>query len=326
MTTQITVLGLGQIGTSIGLALAGNKATVIRTGNDRDNSIARASERIGAFDKIVVNLHSAVDSADLVILALPVGEIEDTLKVISEDLRPGVVVIDTSAVKVVVTESAQKILGPDRYFVTMSSGLNAAYLEEGQTGPEAAHADLFKDSSMVITAPPGTHPGAIQLASDLATMMGGVPFFVDPYEADGLAASINALPLLAAAALVHATQDQPGWREARKLAGKAYAQGTRPAEMLSGKNSYGAEATFNRDNVMRVLDDMIANLREVREMVAQGETEALHQYLSQAQESRELWLRQRARADWEARSSNPSIGMNDILGRLVGLKPKKDKK
>ena len=179
---------------------------------------------------------------------------------------------------------------------------------------------------MVITSPPGTHPGAIQLASDLATMMGGVPFFVDPYEADGLAASTNTLPLLAAAALLHATQDQPGWREARKLAGKAFAQGTRPAEMLSGKNSYGAEAVLNRDNVMRVLDDMIANLSEVREMVEQGETEALHQYLSQAQEGRELWLKQRFSADWEGRSSNPSIGMNDILGRLVGLKPKKDKK
>ena len=100
-------------------------------------SVARASERLGAFDKIMVNLHGAVENADLVILAIPVGEIEDTLKVIAEDLRPGVVVIDTSPVKVAVTESAQKILGPDRYFVTMSSGLNAAYLEEGQTGPEA---------------------------------------------------------------------------------------------------------------------------------------------------------------------------------------------
>ena len=49
MTTQITVLGLGQIGTSIGLALSGNKTSVIRTGNDRDNE---RCARFRAFGRI----------------------------------------------------------------------------------------------------------------------------------------------------------------------------------------------------------------------------------------------------------------------------------
>lgn len=326
MTTQITVLGLGQVGTSIGLALAGQKASVTRIGNDRETLTARAAEKMGAFDKIVVNLHAAVEKSDMIVLALPAGEIEETLKIVAEDIRQGAVIISTAPVKVAVSEMAQKILGPDRYFVTMSSGLNPAYLDEDDTGPEAAHEDLFKNSMMIITAPSGTHPGAIDLVSDLATLLGGKPFFVDPYEADGLAAAVDTLPLLASAALLRATQDQPGWREGRKLAGKPYAQTTRPAVMLAGKDSYGAEALLNRENVVRVLENLIAALQSERDMIANGESDALHQYLSEAQKGREEWLKQRASADWEARTAPAAPSMGDLLGRLVGLRSKKEKK
>ena len=74
MTVQITILGLGQIGTSIGLALNEHKDLVRRIGNDADNNIARQAEKMGsAIDQVIFNLPSAVRQADLVILAPPGG-------------------------------------------------------------------------------------------------------------------------------------------------------------------------------------------------------------------------------------------------------------
>ena len=60
MTVQVTVLGLGQIGTSIGLALAKQKAQITRVGLDRETDTARKAEKMGAFDRISPNLRAAV--------------------------------------------------------------------------------------------------------------------------------------------------------------------------------------------------------------------------------------------------------------------------
>ena len=72
MTVQVTILGLGQIGASIGLALGEHKDLVRRIGNDTEPKIARRAEKMGAIDHVIFNLPSAVRHADLVILALPV--------------------------------------------------------------------------------------------------------------------------------------------------------------------------------------------------------------------------------------------------------------
>lgn len=324
MTTQITVLGLGPIGMSIGLALAAQKEGLVRFGNDRDLTLMRRAEKIGAFDKTAVNLHAAVQDAGVVVLALPVDEIEETIKLISEDLRAGAVVVDTSPVKVAIGEAAQRLLGPDRYFVTLTPSINPLYLEEVAEGVDAAHADLFKNSSMTITSPPGTHPGAIELAVDLAGLLGSKPYFADPLESDGLMAASHTLPTLLAAALVHTAMDQPGWAEGRKLAGQRFFLTTRPVGSLDESKSLGQSALMNTENVTRALDTLIGSLQNLREMITRQESEALDEYLRQARDSRELWLQQRRSANWETETAPTAPSAGDLLGRLVGLHPKKD--
>src|SRR5512138_4030418 len=115
MPVQITIIGLNQIGASIGLALAKVKDQVTRIGNDREPTIARQAEKAGAVDKTVFNLPSAVREADVVILALPVDEIRETIEIIAQDLKPGSVMIDTSPVKGPVLEWVKELLpGDDR--------------------------------------------------------------------------------------------------------------------------------------------------------------------------------------------------------------------
>ncbi len=323
MTTQITVLGLGPLGTSIGLALAAHKETLLRVGNDRDVSLMRQAEKLGAFDKTMINLPSAVEEAAVVVLALPVDEIEETLKVIVPDLRSGAVVVDTSPVKVAVAEIAARLLGPERYFVSLGSSINPAYLEELAEGLDAAHADLFKNSTMTITSLPGTHPGAIELAADLVGLLDGTPLFADPLEADGLMATSHTLPALLAAALVHTAADQPGWVEGRKLAGPGFFLSTRPVELLDERKMLGQSALLNRENILRALDTLIGSLEELREFIDRQEADALSEYLLQARDSRDQWLRQRRSARWDTQQQDmPRAG--EIFGRLIGMRPKKD--
>lgn len=316
MTIQITVLGLNQIGISIGLALAEHKEKITRLGNDRDPAVMGKAKKLGAFDATNFNLPGAVQKADVVVLSLPADEIQDVLKVIAPELKEGAVVVDTSTVKVKVADWAKEILPEGRYFVTMTPTLNPAYLEEQTSGPDAAHADLFKNSLMVITSPPGTDADALKLAADLTTLLGATPYFADVYESDGLLAASALLPRLAAAALLNAVMDQPGWQEGRKLAGKTFAQSTLPALDLDSAGTPGYEALLNQENTLRVLDNYIQELYALRQLVAEQDGEALGKRISHALGNRQMWLKQRLAADWEQKPKAEMPTAGDILGGI----------
>ena len=328
MAVQITILGLGRIGASIGLALAKIKDQAVRVGNDREPTVARQAEKIGAVDKIMVNLPSAVRDADVVILALPVDEIRETLEVIVQDLKPGAVLVDTSPVKGAVAEWARELLpGDDRYFVGLTPSLNPAYLTESGEGVENAHADLFHNSLMLINSLPGIDESAVALATNLAQILGATPLFADSYEADGLTAYSHLLPRLVAAALVNTTIDQPGWREARKVAGQAYAQATEPVLNGEVSSSLSRAVLLNRENTVRMLDQMLIELRSLRNMINENNSEALQERLGHAWQGREQWWQERLKGEWEPKSQEARVPTSgEFFGRLFGLRPRKEKK
>lgn len=324
MTVQITIIGLGQIGTSIGLALKSQTNQLVRVGNDVSGQVARQAEKMGALDKVINNLHNAVEKADLVVLAIPVDEIRETLEIIAEDLQPGAVVVDTSPVKMAVTNWAAELLPPDRYFVSLTPTLNPAYLHETETGIDAAHEDLFKNGLVLISSPSGTDPDAIKLVTDLGLLIGAHTLFTDPVESDGLAAATHLVPRLVSAAMLNAVIDQPGWIEARKLASQSFATVTKPIEHLDESKALGHSAVLNKENVVRVLDNVIMALRELREAVAAEDGEALTQLLEHARDGRNTWLRQRMSGEWAKVVDAPKMPTSgDVMARFFGFRRKK---
>jgi prephenate dehydrogenase len=274
------------------------------------------AQKLGAFDRTTLSLPSAVEKADVVVLALPVDEIYDVLKIIAPELREGAVVVDTSSVKVKVSEWAKELLPENRFFVTMTPTLNPLYLQEQAAGVDLAHADLFKNSLMVITSPSGTDADALKLAADLTALLGAQPFFADAYESDGLLAGSALLPRLAAASLLHAVIGQPGWQEGRKLAGKTFAQATLPALELESAGAPGKEALLNRENALRVLDNYINELSLLRQLIEENNEEMLGKHIEHALAQRELWLKQRHAADWEQKPKAELPSARDLIGGL----------
>ena len=226
MPVQITIIGLGQIGTSAGLALAGKKDLVFRMGHDKENGIAKKAEKLGALDKSHYNLPASVKDADIVLLAIPFGAIRETLEFIGQDLKESAVVMDTAPVKGPIFEWAKQYIPDGRYYVGLVPAINPAFVHEMKAGIDAAHADLFQKGVMGIVAPPGMPGEAVKLAADFSNLLGAEPMFAEQGEIDSLMASLHLLPQIVSAALLGMTVDQPGWLEGRKLAGKAYAAAT----------------------------------------------------------------------------------------------------
>jgi prephenate dehydrogenase len=315
MSIQITIIGLGQVGTSIGLALAEQK-NIKRVGHDKEYNIARRAQKAGAFDEIKINLPASVSDANVVLLCLPLSGIRDTLKYIADDLQEGAVIMDTAPAKTTVAAWVTELIPQGRYYVGLSPAAGAGYLHGIDLGVDSAHADLFKNGLFLVNAPSGTPGEAVKLATDLVTLLGAQAMLSDSMEADGLLASTHILPQLVSAALLDATVDQPGWVEARKVAGRPYATATAALAYHDEANSLGEAALANRENVVRVLDAYMESLRELRDKIVEGDDKSVATFLDDAVKARDRWLHERTRADWQNLSQGQQMDSAPFGERL----------
>jgi prephenate dehydrogenase len=244
------------------------------------------------------------------------------LEIIAQELKENTVVMDTSPVKVAVAASVKELLPDKRHYVGLTPVINPAYLHQAEYGIDAAHADLFQRGLVAIVTPPGTSADALQLAADLVHLLGAAPLFADIMEIDGLVASTHVLPQLMAAALVNATVDQPGWREARKITGQVYAHASSPNVASNAASSLGSSALLNRENVVRVLDGAIAALQALRGDIAANDAGALQTRLESAWRGYGQWLRERMAANWADEGVPAAVAKSsenyDVLTRLFG--------
>jgi prephenate dehydrogenase len=318
MPVQITIVGLGQIGASIGLALGPHASLLYRVGHDKNLMTARSAAKKGAVDAVKVNLPASVREARIVILSLPLQEIHKTLQVIAEDLPEGAVVMDTAPVKGPVVEWVKETLPAGRYYVGLAPALNPSYLHRMESGLEAAEADLFQGGVVALSVIPGTPEEAVKLATDLVTLLGAAPLFADMLESDGLMTSTHLAPQLIAASLLSALVGQPGWDDARKLAGRPFAALTSALAYQDEMAALGEAALLNHEGVARVLDLVIEALQGIRNEVADRDRDRLSERLELALEGRERWLAERIQADWSKREKTELSEIPNLAERLFG--------
>src|SRR4030095_3753171 len=268
MSVQITIIGLGQVGSSIGLALAG-QPSIKRVGHDKNYETGRLAQKNGAVDEFKINLPASISEANVIILCPPLSEIRETLGSIAQDLQEATVVLDTAPAKATVAAWFNELIPQGRYYVGLTPAIGAAYLHGVDLGLQSSRAALFAKGIFVVNAPPGTPGEAVNLATDLVALLGAQAMISDSIEADGLLASTHILPQLTSAALLDAAIDQPWWAEARKGAARAYATVTSAAAYHDDAKSLSEAALVNRENTLRVLDSYMASLQKLRDQIQQ---------------------------------------------------------
>lgn len=325
MTIQITIIGLGQVGASIGLALAKQKEKMLRCGHDPEPTRAKKMEKEGVIDKIFFNLPESVRDADIVLLALPAGQLEETLNYISEDLRSGVVVIDTSSVHTGVIEVAKKYLRADQHFISIYPVINPVYIEELSIDSETPHADLFEKGEFLVAAQNTTHPDALKLVEDLASLVNANVYISDPAEADGISARIELLPQALAAALIHSTINQSGWNDSKRSASKSFAKATAAIDTGTDGEGNGSQFVLNQNGSLQVIDQVIESLRDLRDLIEDKNENELNKYMKNALVDRTRWIDQRRAGDWEKYIGEKPPSTKERIGSLFGLRERKKK-
>jgi len=318
MPVQITIIGLGQIGASMGLALAAHKDAILRVGHDKKSEVERDALKRGAADKMEHNLPRAVQDAKVVVLCIPVSQVRETLEFIAPDLKEGAVVLDIVPIKADVQKWAKKFLPEGCYYVGLVPAINPEFLHDFQIGLTAAQPDLFARSVFLVDAPYGTPESAVVTAMDFVRLLGAEVVLADPTESDGLMSTTHLLPQLVAASLLNATIDQPGWQDARKVAGRAYATVTAGLAYQDEIDSLRLSALHNRAGVVHALDVTIAALRGLRDDLENENDDGVALRLESALLGRQRWLEERMSADWVKSTRNEIPDVPSLSERLLG--------
>lgn len=181
---------------------------------------------------------------------------------------------------------------------------------------------------MAIVVPPRTASEAVKLAADLTRLLGATPLFADPVEVDSFMAATHILPQLLATALLNVTIDQPGWRDGRKMAGRAYTEVTGPVVQFGEPQALCSSALLAEDSVTRMIDSVIASLSAIRDDITSQNEAALAERIERARDGRERWWRERQAADWtyELASAVETPKASEVFGRLLGFGGRKPKK
>lgn len=317
---RIAIIGLGLIGTSLGISLrsADSKKDAMGeievVGFDVSSDNAKEARVRLAIDKIMPSLAEALKGTHLVVLAVPARTIPTVMQQIAPLLEPGAVVTDVTSTKTQVMQWAAQYL-PAHAFV---GGHPMAGRE--QSGPKAAVHDLFKESIYCLCLADNTPPEAIALCEAVVDRIGAKSYFIDPVEHDAYVAGISHLPFVMAATVVNATSSVSSWREMAALAATGYRDTTR---LASG------EVTMHRDIAMtnqaaltRWIDDSIDQLTTLKKALAAGDEAAVTAFFASANTARNEWITQkRGMRPGEAEYEDLGVGMVEkpsFFGRRPG--------
>jgi len=321
MSTKIAILGFGQVGASLGLALAPYKDKVTRVCHSANVKLMKRTASEGAFDRTEIKLTDAVRDADIVIMDFPTDMVKDAMRLIAKEIKPDSVVLCFSVVFKVLYDWAKELLPAGQSFVLLHPVIHPERLADWNDTLLNAHADIFENCDMVIAADHETTSRAMQTATDLSTLLKAKPYFTEPQEADGIFARVEQLPLLNAAALINALTNSPGWGDARRITSRAFFRTASISMLYDEEEFFGISSLMNSENTQRVLDELIAELQEMRRMIMEADEDGLRKTLTDARQGYELWLEQRTSGEWE-REEKPDVAESrNVLGRLFGGKP-----
>jgi prephenate dehydrogenase len=253
--TRISVLGLGLIGGSLLHALARGGYPVI--GYDPDQGEAGAAHAAGF--RLASSAAEAVADADLVVLAMPLPQLDEALASIAGHLRADAIVTDVGTLKSPVLAKVRAAL-PGFRFV---GGHPLAGTE--QSGFLASDPLLFRDAPWALTLEEDTDLSAWLAMAELLCDLGARPVPTTAVEQDGAIARVIGLPHVLAEAL--ALTGLHGGELGLSLAAGSYMSGSRVART---RPDLVATWCDGNEALVAALDDAIGWLQSSRNSLAGG--------------------------------------------------------
>ncbi len=285
MFKKIAIFGVGLIGGSFALALKKAGAVEQVVGIGRSAASLKRAKELGIIDAMIHSAEDAVRDADLVLIAAPVAQTESILAGIAPHLQPGTVVTDAGSTKTDVVAAARKALG--KKIAQFVPGHPIAGRE--LNGPDAAIADLYVGKKVVLAALPENAMQDIERVANAWRQCGAIIHQLTPEKHDCVFAAVSHLPHLLAYALVDDIAKKPHADLLFQYAASGFRDFTRIAG--SSAEMWRDITLANQPALLTELDSYMAQLTQLRDLLAAGDGAAIEAIYANAQHARQNWTR-----------------------------------
>jgi prephenate dehydrogenase len=276
---NVSVLGVGLIGGSIGLA-ARRRADAQVCGYDPDPDVLARALALGAIDSTVHDVAGAVRDADAVFVAAPVGALAETVRAALASAPENCVVSDVGSTKRVLAQA-----GADERFI---GGHPLAGAET--TGVEHAREELFDDAVWYLTPTADSSGVLYERLHRLLTTIGARPVAIDAETHDRMLAAVSHLPHVLANVLAVQAASALGDASHRRV--PAVGPSFRDATRVAGANSAIWTDIYmaNNDALVAAIDSFVVRLGDVRASLLAGDAAAVTAWNERARADRDELL------------------------------------
>jgi len=280
---KITIIGVGLLGGSIGLAVRRRKLARQIAGFVRRRASLKDCERAGAVDFATTDLLAAVWDADLVILCLPLSQMRSRVREMLPALKRGAIVTDVGSVKASVVRELESLVAKAGAHFVGSHPMAGAE----KTGVSAARADLFVNTVCVMTPAKKTNPAALKKVEQFWRAIGSRVLRLTPEIHDSLVSRSSHLPHIIAATLASHVLNPAHPRHQAALCANGFRDTTRIA---SGSPEMWRDiALANRKNLAKSLDAFIADLQKFRRVLKKADAKTMAKFFETAKKRRDNW-------------------------------------
>lgn len=284
MIERLAIIGVGLIGGSVALALreAGIVKEVVGCGRGEENLLE--AQRLGILDHYTHSVGEAVRGADLVLLAVPLGAMRDTLLAMRDHLEPTAVVTDAGSVKGSVIADLYAVFGEiPAFFVP---GHPIAGTE--RSGAGAAFSSLYRNRRVILTPLPGTSPDAITRVERMWQHCGAEITRMSVTHHDEILAATSHLPHMLAFSLVDSLARL---KENDEIFGYA-AGGFRDFTRIASSNPvmWRDICLANQQALSAMLTRFAGELHELAAILERGDGEGLLEIFERAKQARDRYV------------------------------------
>ena len=287
---NLLLIGAGLIGGSLTLALknAGVAQNVIGVG--RRIEVMQHALELGLIDRFVQpntpEYAQAVQSADVIVLAMPVGQTQNVLRDLLPHLSAHTIITDAGSTKQSVYNDARAVLGERITQFVLAHPIAGREVN----GPHAALADLYVNKKiMVCPLPKPAHNTPEQIATVVSMWQatGGLVYEMDLQAHDAIFAAVSHVPHVLAYALMNHVADSNLSDDKFAMAGAGFRDFTRIA--AASPEMWRDVCLNNREAILHDLDLYLAHAQQLRDQIAAADSEALLNEFTRASEKRLAW-------------------------------------
>ena len=198
MIRRLCVIGVGLIGGSLARAVRAAGAVEEIVGCGRSTANLDRAVDLGVIDRYDTNPSTAVEGADMVLVAVPLGNMASIFKAIRGHLADDAVLTDAGSAKQSVIDDIRRVFGE------VPPGFVPGHPIAGteNSGVEASFAELYQDRRVILTPLPSTSKEAVSRVEQMWQQAGAEVSSMGAVHHDEVLAATSHLPHVLAYALV----------------------------------------------------------------------------------------------------------------------------